>query len=333
MSVIRFEQVSKQVEGRLVLKQMELDIPFNQSIGLKLSGEESQLFYNLLSGKDLPTSGQIWRDPAIKLTSILQSDGLYLDVTVAAYCQLFQELLGFKGDLLSIAQSFSLLDVWQQPIKELSYDQQQRLHLLRAYLVQPSLLFIQSPLAAMSHLGIELYLNSLNFVRETVPNLIFSSFYVEELLLLDVPIYRYQAEQGLELLDVQAEEAPLNQDVAVVDHQELNRVFKIACKLQDKIVYIQPYEIDYIESINSVSTINVKGESYPTTSTMTELEEKLKIFGFFRCHRSYLVNLQRIQELISYSKNSYTLILKGEAGTTLPLSRSRLDDLRQLIEL
>ena len=67
--------------------------------------------------------------------------------------------------------------------------------------------------------------------------------------------------------------------------------------------------------------------------TLSDLEDKLKHFGFFRCHRSYLVNLQRINELVSYSKNSYALILKKPKETLLPLSRSRLDSLRQLIEL
>lgn len=47
--------------------------------------------------------------------------------------------------------------------------------------------------------------------------------------------------------------------------------------------------------------------------------------------RSYLVNLQRVSELVSYSKNSYTLILKGNSHIKLPLSRTRLEEMKELM--
>lgn len=87
----------------------------------------------------------------------------------------------------------------------------------------------------------------------------------------------------------------------------------------------------FIESINSISTVHVVNDTFFSTLTLTELEAKLQRFGFFRCHRSYLVNLQRIAELISYSRNSYTLIIKGHLAPKLPLSRTRLEELRTLI--
>lgn len=66
---------------------------------------------------------------------------------------------------------------------------------------------------------------------------------------------------------------------------------------------------------------------------MTELEARLIKFGFFRCHRSYLVNLQRVRELVSYSRNSFTLVLADEIKTKLPLSRTRLEELKLLLEI
>ncbi|WP_400242814.1 LytTR family DNA-binding domain-containing protein [Niallia sp. JL1B1071] len=80
-----------------------------------------------------------------------------------------------------------------------------------------------------------------------------------------------------------------------------------------------------------MSNIRIDDEYFPTDLTMNELEDKLLKFGFFRCHRSYLVNLQHVSELISYSKNSYTLILRGKPNVKLPLSRNRLEELKQLI--
>ena len=108
-------------------------------------------------------------------------------------------------------------------------------------------------------------------------------------------------------------------------------IFRLSSHLDDKTIFFSPNEIDFIESINGVSNFSINSEYFPSSLTMDELEKKLLHFGFFRCHRSYLVNLQRISELISYSKNSYTLILKN-SKETLPLSRAKLDELKDLLQ-
>ena len=34
-------------------------------------------------------------------------------------------------------------------------------------------------------------------------------------------------------------------------------------------------------------------------------------YGFFRCHRSYLVNMQKVQEVVRWTRNSYALRLEN----------------------
>ncbi|WP_245612022.1 LytTR family transcriptional regulator DNA-binding domain-containing protein [endosymbiont 'TC1' of Trimyema compressum] len=46
-----------------------------------------------------------------------------------------------------------------------------------------------------------------------------------------------------------------------------------------------------------------------------------------------MVNLQIIRELISYSKNNYTLVLGNNIQSKVPLSRTRLDELRKLLDI
>ena len=100
-----------------------------------------------------------------------------------------------------------------------------------------------------------------------------------------------------------------------------------------KLFYLAKKKIDYIESINSVSQNQIGKESFPSGLTMSELESRLSKFGFFRCHRSYLVNLQIVRELISYSKNNYTLVLGNSTQSKITLSRSRLDELKNLLDI
>ena len=77
--------------------------------------------------------------------------------------------------------------------------------------------------------------------------------------------------------------------------------------------------------------MNVAGTSYSCALTLQELEKRLRAYGFYRCHRSYIVNLQKVREIITWTKNSYSLKLNVGEGTVVPLSRSKLSELKELI--
>jgi ABC-2 type transport system ATP-binding protein len=63
--------------------------------------------------------------------------------------------------------------------------------------------------------------------------------------------------------------------------------------------------------------------------TMDELEQNLIEFGFFRSHRSYLVNIQRIARIERYTRSSFNLTLSNPEGTTIPLAKGRALQLKQ----
>ena len=66
---------------------------------------------------------------------------------------------------------------------------------------------------------------------------------------------------------------------------------------------------------------------------LNELEERLQHFGFFRCHRSYIVNLQKVREVITWTRNSYSLILDDEKKSNIPLSKSKMAELKAMLGL
>ncbi|MUV38122.1 Sensory transduction protein LytT [Lentibacillus sp. JNUCC-1] len=106
---------------------------------------------------------------------------------------------------------------------------------------------------------------------------------------------------------------------------------KIPSKVNEKIVLFHPLEIDYIESQDGQSFLHVKEEAFPCTFTLQQLEQRLFPFGFFRCHRSYLVNLQKVREVMTWTRNSYSLILENKQKTTIPLSKSKMAELKELL--
>ncbi|GAV12570.1 LytTR family transcriptional regulator DNA-binding domain-containing protein [Paenibacillus sp. NAIST15-1] len=106
---------------------------------------------------------------------------------------------------------------------------------------------------------------------------------------------------------------------------------KIPARIEDKIVLIDPLELNYIESQDGASQLYMHSGSLPCTMTLTELERKLKAFGFFRCHRSYLVNLQRVREVIIWSRNSYSLVLDDENKSKVPLSKNKYEEMKAIM--
>lgn len=331
MTLIGLENVIKQEENRTLLKNINLVIERASQIGIKMSSEESAVLFNLISGGLSPSSGNIQRETE-RVLSEYKDDELYDTLTVQGYLNFFKKIADFTEPLDEYIATFSLLDVWRTKIKKLTEDQKKRVSLFRMSLFSPDVILIENPLNNLTGEGIELYLKALEHLRSTNIATVFTSNSIEDLLLLSKDIYRYNRLNGLEKTDLAEETDSHSTERNESERLKPNNVFKVSSKFEDKTIFFSPDEIDFIESINSVSNIRIDDEYFPTDLTMNELEKRLIKFGFFRCHRSYLVNLQRVSELISYSKNSYTLVLKGNPHVKLPLSRGRLEEMRQLIE-
>lgn len=326
MQTIQLSNIFKQQAHQTILKDFTLTIPAQSNIGIQMSHVEAMTLFNLLRQTTPQTSGVMTGLTPARIQAIFHDDGFYPQLTVSTYLKTFQRISTFETDLDDILQYFALKDVAHTKIKHLSFDQQQRLALLRAFVLQPDLLLIESPLTNLTNAGIELYLAALAYTREHGVTVLLTSYSLEELVLTSTTIFRYRPNQGLELTDLATESSS---DSAHTSEDTPRPIFKIASKVEDKTVFFSPNEIDFIESVNGVSQLNVSGEQFTSSQTMSELEQQLTTLGFFRCHRSYLVNLQQIAELISYSRNSYTLILKNKSK--LPLSRGKLTDLKALI--
>ena len=50
--------------------------------------------------------------------------------------------------------------------------------------------------------------------------------------------------------------------------------------------------------------------------------------GFFRCHRSYIVNVQRVAKVERFTRNSFNLTLSDAAHSFIPLAKGRAEEMR-----
>ncbi|HEX2851939.1 MAG TPA: LytTR family DNA-binding domain-containing protein [Opitutaceae bacterium] len=82
-------------------------------------------------------------------------------------------------------------------------------------------------------------------------------------------------------------------------------------KRDDRVLVLQPGEIDWLEADGDYVRLHVGGESHLTRATLTDMERRLRPAGFVRIHRSRLVNLSRVKELRPLSRGESVVLLKN----------------------
>ncbi len=80
-----------------------------------------------------------------------------------------------------------------------------------------------------------------------------------------------------------------------------------------------------------VVTKTLEGDS--NVRTLEELADQLDAGQFWRAHRSFLVNIQHIREVVPWFKSTYQLRMDDRQGTEIPVSRSQTKRLRDLFNL
>lgn len=102
---------------------------------------------------------------------------------------------------------------------------------------------------------------------------------------------------------------------------------KIALQLEPKQIFYLQSEGNYIEVFYQSEN---KIQKELIRNSLKKLEEKLPKKDFFRCHKSYIVNLSKIQKVEGNARN-FELILQN-SDTKIPVSRSKSQELSELLK-
>lgn len=307
---------------------------------IECSVEFSNLLLELILGKVLPAGGEILINgqyntdylskDLINTGVICVDEGYYERLTVDAYLDFISDLTNSSYDYKEIMMKLGLLDIGQHKIASLSYAQKRRLSFARERLKDVKVLLYQEPLTNLDRYSAKLIMDNIEEIRQMGAAILCTSTSYKESLLIGGQIYQLD-ELGFEEIKHEKLSSTIIPD-SQMEKTHYN-IDKIPAKLDDTILLFNPIEIEYIESENSMSYLNIRGERFLCTWTLNELEIRLKHLGFFRCHRSYLVNLQRVRELTSWSRNSYSLVLDDKNKSVIPLSKGRIEALRLILNL
>lgn len=109
---------------------------------------------------------------------------------------------------------------------------------------------------------------------------------------------------------------------------------KVVVRAQNRLLLVDQKEICFAtidEGTITVVTPTVEGHS--NCRTIEELQDQLDPEAFWRAHRSYLVNIQHIREVVPWFKSSYQLRMDDPKKTEIPVSRAQTKRLKELFNL
>lgn len=109
---------------------------------------------------------------------------------------------------------------------------------------------------------------------------------------------------------------------------------RLAIKVGERFMLVQAEDVIYA-SLGDQG-ISVVTEHHAGTSnyrTLDELHDRLDASVFWRVHRSHLVNINKIKEIVPWFSRNYILRMKDTKSTEIPVSRTQTKRLREYLKL
>ncbi len=296
-------------------------------------GSGAETLLAVLTGQARPTVGMVRLarlDPAADSDAahaefsravgvLFAADSLYRQRSPRGNLLFFAQLRGLpKNRVEAVLTRVGLGDCADTRLDKLPSGLQRRLAFGCAILHEPSVLLLVEPFARCDEASIALLRQ---LIREEAARGAAALLLVEDTAQLGALCDAvYTLTQGRLVASTLPEEPSLQA-----------APFKIPVKLEDKVALLNPGDILFAVAQDGKTYLHTPGGPLPAQFTLAELEARLARSGFFRAHRSYLVNLQHVKEVIPYTRNAYTLVLDDAAATEVPLSKGAAAELRELL--
>jgi ABC-2 type transport system ATP-binding protein len=291
------------------------------------SGKDTLL--ELLTGQSRPTAGKVHlagidphaeRDRFSRKVGVLFSeDNLYNRMSPEGNLKFYCRLRRIpKARVAEVLRKVGLADHADVKVEKLPSNLKRRLAFGRAILHDPKVLLLVEPFAKCDDTSVVLLSD---LIRQLAADGAATLILAEDTAKLD-PLCDmiYRLEKGRVIDSYRPGEEP-----------RVGLPFMIPAKQEGKVDLVDPADILYVMAQDDRAFLQTAEDLLPTQFTLAELEKRLSRSGFFRAHRSYLVNLQHVKEVIPFTRDSFTLRLKDEDGTQIPLSKSAARELRELL--
>lgn len=114
--------------------------------------------------------------------------------------------------------------------------------------------------------------------------------------------------------------------------KEVEKINKITVFLDEKMVVLSLDEIYYIEVAEKESLVYTQNEIYTSKLKISKWEEILPKNKFYRTHRAYIVNLDKIKEVEPWFNGTFVLKIQ-DLKFKVPVSRNNIKEFKELLSI
>jgi two-component system LytT family response regulator/two-component system response regulator LytT len=209
----------------------------------------------------------------------------------------------------------------------------------------PDLVFLDVQMPGVDGFGV---IKKLLDKRVPLPQIVFATAYdqyavkafeVNAVDYLLKPFDKKRVAQAVEKARQKLESSPAADQIGTIvklleQQQQQPRAAKVLLKSAGRLFLVDQKDICYASIEDGVITVvatNMEGQS--NCRTLEELLDSLDPNMFWRAHRSYLVNINRIKEVVPWFKSSYQIRMDDRKQAEIPVSRAQTKRLRELFGL
>jgi len=211
--------------------------------------------------------------------------------------------------------------------------------------LNPQLVFLDVEMPGLDGLGV---IKKLVEKKVRLPYFVFVTAYDQyavrafEVSALDYllkPIARSRLERAIEKVRrameaTESTQEKLDRLMKLFEERPIPQKSKLVVRSAGRLSLVDSDEVIYAsieDGVISIVTRELEGHS--NFRTMEELQANLDPRTFWRVHRSYLINTNRIREVVPWFKSTYQLKMDDRKQTEIPVSRAQTRKLRELLNL
>jgi two-component system LytT family response regulator/two-component system response regulator LytT len=205
--------------------------------------------------------------------------------------------------------------------------------------LDPALAFLDIQMPGLDGLGVVRRLKESGI---GLPHIVFSTAYeefaveafrLEAMDYITKPVERERLEETIErarrLVADRFAEPP-----AVTPTPRPGGFTKLLVRSGARNLIVDPQELIYATIEGGVITlVTLQAEGQSSFRTLEELQATLDPDLFWRAHRSYVVNVNRIREVMPWFKSTYQLKMDDKKGSEIPVSRMQSRRLREMLNM
>ena len=142
--------------------------------------------------------------------------------------------------------------------------------------------------------------------------------------------YKYEQDKKTVLYDVLSDNNNLLEMVKDPKYTNVKSIKKLPVREGENIILIDPMEILYLSALDGNVFVTIETNKYKSLESLKWWEDNLLEGNFFRSHRSYIVNVDKIERITPWFNGAFNINLKN-LKEDIPVSRRAMKDLKNLL--